>query len=105
MNKTTKLSLCDNESCDNYGQDVDFKNGDQNGGPGRENGELENKTNNIKNDNGQYNNGNGGYKNENGESKNQNGGNECGDQYDVQSMTEIGRTRLEVNDVCYINGK
>lgn len=25
--------------------------------------------------------------------------------YDMKSMKEIGRTRLEVNDVCYINGE
>ncbi|XP_050673727.1 cysteine dioxygenase [Leptidea sinapis] len=28
---------------------------------------------------------------------------ECTDDYDTQSMREIGRTRLELNDVCYIN--
>ncbi|XP_026332013.1 cysteine dioxygenase [Hyposmocoma kahamanoa] len=96
LNKTAKLNLCENESCDNYGKDIDSKNGDQNG-------EIENKTDEHRNESGQCNNGNGEYKNGNGEIENQNGGNDYGEEYDAQSMSEIGRTRLEVNDVCYIN--
>ncbi|KAG6451595.1 hypothetical protein O3G_MSEX007246 [Manduca sexta] len=30
-------------------------------------------------------------------------GGQDGDEYDIKNMKEIGRTRLEVNDVCYIN--
>lgn len=104
LNQTMKLSICDNESCDNYGKNIDFKNGDQNGESRRENGEIDNENNEHK-ENGQYTNGNGKYYNENGENKNGNGETECGEEYDVQSMSEMGRTRLEVNDVCYINGK
>lgn len=36
---------------------------------------------------------------------NQDGDSDCEDgDYNVQSMQEIGRTRLEIDDVCYING-
>lgn len=30
---------------------------------------------------------------------------DCGYGYDSEQMEEMSRTRLEVNDVCYINGR
>ncbi|CAG9134178.1 unnamed protein product [Plutella xylostella] len=65
---------CQNDSCHNFGGSID-------------NDHAENGNGNVEKENGSH--------CKNGEDRHE--------VYEAQNMVEIGRTRLEVNDVCYIN--